>query len=305
MRYQRLDLNLLTALRALLTEKNVTRAGESLFVSQSAMSGILARLREYFDDPLIVPVGRRMELTPLGESLVSKVNDLLLMIDATLGTKPEFDPATTRRHFNIVASDFAIGVLLLDVLRDLATRAPGVTIEFRQPSRVCYQELENGEVDFVVAPEWHEMPGFSTCALFDDSYCAVVDCDHPEVGASLALEQYLQMGHVSCVTFGPPMFETWFAKTHGAQRRIELSVPNFTMLPRLVLGTRRVATLHTRQAVQACALLPVRMVRLDFEFPPFTEMLTWHKYRDHDPGIQWMREFIVGQAQALPALPGG
>lgn len=76
MRYQRLDLNLLTALRALLTEKNVTRAGESLFVSQSAMSGILARLREYFDDPLIVPVGRRMELTPLGESLVSKVNDL-------------------------------------------------------------------------------------------------------------------------------------------------------------------------------------------------------------------------------------
>ena len=86
MRYHKLDLNLLTALKALLAEKNVTRAGEVVHVTQSAMSGILARLRDYFGDPLIVQVGRKMELTSLAESLVEPVNDVLLRIDATIAT---------------------------------------------------------------------------------------------------------------------------------------------------------------------------------------------------------------------------
>ena len=302
MRYQRLDLNLLNALRALLTEKNVTRAGESLCVSQSAMSGILARLREYFDDQLIVPVGRRMELTPLGESLVGKVNDLILMVDATLGTKPEFDPATTRRHFNIVASDFVVTVLLLDVLRDLAQSAPGVTIEFRQPHRQSYQDLETGEVDFMIAPEWSNTPGFSHAHLFEDSYSGVVARDNPDVGDSVTIEQYLTLGHVVCITnSGTPMFDNWFAKQHGQARRIEVGFPGFAMLPFLVVGTRRFATLHSRQAMLACQGKSLRRVQLAFDCPPFVEMLQWHKYRDHDPGSLWLRERIIERAQALPA----
>src|SRR3984957_3811435 len=95
-RYHKLDLNLLTALKALLAEKNVTRAGEAVHVTQSAMSGILARLRDYFGDPLIVQVGRKMELTSLAESLVEPVNDVLLRIDATNATRPELNPLSSQ-----------------------------------------------------------------------------------------------------------------------------------------------------------------------------------------------------------------
>ncbi|MBE2245023.1 MAG: LysR family transcriptional regulator [Burkholderiaceae bacterium] len=302
MRYQRLDLNLINALRALLTEKNVTRAGELLCVSQSAMSGILARLREYFEDPLIVPLGRRMELTPLGESLVDKVNDLILMIDATLGTRPEFDPATTRRHFNIVASDYAVTVLLHEVLRDLALCAGGITIELRQAHRLSYQDLETGEVDFLIAPEWADTPGFSSALLFGDDYSGVVARDNPDVGDTLSLEQYLALGHVACLTnSGQPMFDLWFSRRHAAARRVEVAFPGFVMLPLLVLSTRRIATLHTRQAMLACQDESLRRVRLDFELPPFAEMLAWHKYRDHDPGSLWLRERIMAHARALAA----
>src|SRR5580698_11137414 len=133
-RYHKLDLNLLTALKALLAEKNVTRAGEAVHVTQSAMSGILSRLRDYFGDPLIVQVGRKMELTSLAESLVEPVNDVLLRIDATIATRPEFNPLTTRRHFSVVASDYSIHVLLLDVLRRVHHDAPGMSLEFRNPS---------------------------------------------------------------------------------------------------------------------------------------------------------------------------
>lgn len=304
MRYQRLDLNLLTALRALLTERNVTRAADSLYLSQSAMSGILARLREYFDDPLIVQVARRMELTPLGESLVHKVNDLLLVIDATLGTKPEFEPAKSGRRFVLVASDYAINVLLLDALRDLHASAPGLTFEFRQPTRLAYQELESGEVDFIIAPEWYTTRGFSSCVLFDDTYCVVVDRDNTEIGETVGLEQYKALRHVSCENRGPPMFESWFDKRYAGERRVEVRTPNFATLPMLVIGTARAATMHMRMARQACAQWPVRMVRLDFELPPFVEMLQWHSYRDHDPGVVWMRERLLHHALALPQPAG-
>src|ERR1700682_90541 len=131
MRYHKLDLNLLTALKALLAEKNVTRAGESVHVTQSAMSGILARLREYFGDPLIVQIGRKMELTALAESLVEPVNDVLLRIDATVATRPGFARSSSRRLFSVVASDYVINVLLIDVLRRIHHEAPGMSLEFR------------------------------------------------------------------------------------------------------------------------------------------------------------------------------
>src|SRR3954467_4262234 len=117
MRYQRIDLNLLIALDALLAERNVTRAAERMHMTQSAMSGVLARLREYFDDPLLVPVGRTLRLTPRAESLVQPVREILLKVDSTLGAHPEFDPANASRHFVVIASDYVSHVFLGEVLR--------------------------------------------------------------------------------------------------------------------------------------------------------------------------------------------
>jgi DNA-binding transcriptional LysR family regulator len=97
----RFDLNLLVTLDALLTEKNVTRAGQRMHLSQSAMSGALARLRDFFQDELLVPMGRSMVMTPLAEDLVQPVGDILLQVQATIATKPRFDPATSARHFSI------------------------------------------------------------------------------------------------------------------------------------------------------------------------------------------------------------
>lgn len=299
MRYQRLDLNLLTALRALLTERNVTRAGEQLHVSQSAMSGMLARLREFFDDQLIVPVGRRMELTPLAETLVDKVNDLMLRLDATLSTRPEFEPATSHRQFSIVASDYLAQVLMLDVLREVHREAPGIRIEFRPPSNTAALDLENGAVDFVINPARFTTPNQASTVLFEDSYHAVVAKDHTEVGESLSLVQYKALRHVTVEINGRPQFETWFVSEHGAPEHIEVVVNSFGLLPQLLLGTQRVATLHTRMAIEAARQWPVRLVRLGFDAPRLVETLQWHRYRDLDPGSQWLRDKIIAHAEAM------
>jgi LysR family transcriptional regulator, nod-box dependent transcriptional activator len=303
-RYHKLDLNLLTALKALLAEKNVTRAGEAVHVTQSAMSGILSRLRDYFGDPLIVQVGRKMELTSLAESLVEPVNDVLLRIDATIATRPEFNPLTTRRHFSVVASDYSIHVLLLDVLRRVHHDAPGMSLEFRNPSESAAAELEAGEVDFIVNPESQNSQGQSGTVIFEDSYVIVVDAANTEVGNSIAIDQYLALRHVAFKSgrHGLPQFETWMANRYGEERRVEVVAHSFYLLPRLVIGTSRIATMHTRLAKQLAGDLPIRLVKPEFEIPRLIEVLQWHKYRDLDPGSMWLRDAILEGARGLPRL---
>jgi len=304
MRYHKLDLNLLIALKALLAEKNVTRAGESVHVTQSAMSGILARLRDYFGDPLIVQIGRKMELTPLAESLVDPVNDVLLRIDATIATRPAFNPSSTQRQFSIVASDYSISVLLLDVLRRVHRDAPGMSIEFRNPSETAAAELDAGEVDFIINPETQNSPMASGVVLFEDSYTIVVDTENSEVGDSIDVEQYLALRHVAFKSgkHGLPQFETWVANRYGDERRVEVVAHAFYLLPQLVIGTSRIATMHTRLAKQLIDGRPLRLVRPAFEIPRLVEVLQWHKYRDLDPGSMWLRDAIIEGARRLQPL---
>jgi DNA-binding transcriptional LysR family regulator len=304
MRYNKLDLNLLTALKALLTERNVTRAGESVHVTQSAMSGILARLREYFGDPLIVQVGRRMELTPLAESLVEPINDVLLRIDATIATRPAFDPKSTLRNFSVVASDYVLEVLVIEVLRRVHREAPGLSIEFRAPSESAAADLESGEVDFIINPETLISATQSGAVLFEDSYVIVVDADNKEVGDTISIEQYLSLRHVAFKSgkHGLPQFELWVANRYGDARSVEIVSHSFHMLPHLVMGTARIATMHLRLALKFKNSLPIRLVKPEFSIPRLVEMLQWHKYRDLDPASMWLRERIIEVAHTLPPL---
>src|SRR4051812_37211025 len=169
MRYQRIDLNLLIALDALLAERNVTRASERMHMTQSAMSGVLSRLREYFDDPLLVAVGRTMRLSPRAESLVQPVRDILLKVDSTLGVRPEFEPATAKRHFTIIASDYVSNVLLGEVLRRIAVAAPGLGFDIQPTSSGMEQDLDQGRVDFLVTPAHLTLSEHPQAVLFDDS----------------------------------------------------------------------------------------------------------------------------------------
>lgn len=300
MRYQRLDLNLLSALRALLTERNVTRAAEQLHITQPAMSGALGRLRDFFEDPLIVPVGRRMELTPLGQALQGRVDDLMLRLDATLATRPAFEPATAQRRFSVVASDYVIQVLLLELLQRLHHVAPGITLEFRQPSSTAGQDLENGDVDFVIVPERFAVPGQPSALLFEDGYDAVVDIGHPHVGRRINLADYRSARHVRMENAGRPMFESWFEALHGELPHTDVVVNHFGLLPLLLPGTQRLATLHSRMAQQVVQRHPgLRLVVLDFAPPRLVELLQWHRYREDDPGSQWLRGQILQAAAAL------
>src|SRR5579875_11372 len=152
MKLSQFNLNLLVALDALLRERNVTRAGESIGVSQPAMSATLARLRELFKDDLLVRVGRRLELTPLAGELIGPVRQCVMQIEDVIEHRRAFRPATEERSFIIAASDYASFLLLPPLLERLAADAPGIAVKFVRLDANAVEQLASGLLDFVILP---------------------------------------------------------------------------------------------------------------------------------------------------------
>jgi len=223
MQLNRFDLNLLIALDALLREKNVTRAAERVFVSQPAMSAALHKLREYFNDPLLVRVGREMELTSRGESLVEPVREALLRIQMMLGTQPTFDPKTARREFTVIMSEEAVPSVLPPLLRTLAKEAPQLDVHIEMVSPAALSRLEYGEADLCLCLESLHMfdlraypDTMRSMPLRSVKWVCAVSKDHPTVHDSLTLDQYIGLQHM----FGRPGGYTGAGKEkiHRTQR---------------------------------------------------------------------------------------
>lgn len=305
MRYQRMDLNLLIALDALLTECNVTRAAERVHVTQSAMSGVLGRLRTYFDDQLLVPVGRSMRLTPRAESLVQPVRDILIKVDSTLGVRPEFDPATAQRRFTLVASDYVCQVLIAEVIRRVVQLAPSVSFDIRPSSATMAQDLEQGSIDFLITPAHLTLAEHPQTILFEDTYQVVACAQNALLANGISNELYRTLGHVAYrhdQGGTNPWFEQWYVNQHGNTRQIDVVTHGFVMIPRFVVGTPRIATVQTRLAKQFEQAMPVRLLAPPMETPRLTEVLQWHRYREEDPGVRWIHDRIVETALAMPPI---
>lgn len=295
MRFNRLDLNLLVALDILMTERSITRAANRLNLSQSATSGVLARLREYFEDELLVQVGRSMVLTPLAESLTSPIRDVLLQIQTTVEIRTAFDPATSTRHFRVVSSDYPSAVLLADVGRRLHLAAPGITMEIVAPHDGFMEQVDRGEIDLLIMPEKYLSTQHPSQTLFEDNYSCVVWASNTLVGDTLTLEQFTSLGHVSTL-FGvqrqAPSFEEWFMKSSGITRRIEATTNTFSAMPQFVIGTNRIATMHTRLATLSAHYYPLRLLKTPIKMPNVVESMQWHKIFDKDPAHAWFRGLL-------------
>ena len=298
MNLNRLDLNLLVALDALLTERSITHAAERLHLSPSATSGALSRLRDFFGDELLTQIGRRMVPTPLGESLQSSVRDCLLHVQATVDIRPEFDPATSTRNFTLMMSDYVSTVIMPLVLQRLQQEAPSVTIELRGNENSPWESLARGEIDFLVLPKDFIRPEHPSQALFEDEYVCVAWRGNTLVGDQISLEQCLSLGHVVARigTQRPPTIDAWFFERFGHARRVEVVATTFNSVPHLLIGTQRIAFMHRRLANAYCEIMPLKMLSSPIVMPRLVEMIQWHRYRDRDPGRAWLSSVLIAAA---------
>jgi len=299
MRFDRLDLNLLVALDALVEERSVSGAARRLNLSQPAVTGALQRLREFFEDELLVQSGRRMLLTPKAEELMAPVRRALLQIRSEITRPSAFDPLQAQRHFVIVASDYAFSIFVADVIAKAAKAAPGVTFEIFNPDRLATDRLERAEVDVLLTVTPYIVSGHPHVLLFEDED-VIISC--PTAGYDQIDEDtFFSSGHVIAM-FGKdrhPALVDDFLSDAPRQRRIEVRVPSFSQLPTAIAGTRRLAIMHRRHAEHLSAFFPLVIHPSPIHLPRIQEVAQWHVLRDKDAGIRWLVNMLSSQAQEL------
>ncbi|MGJ4932055.1 LysR family transcriptional regulator [Bradyrhizobium sp. HKCCYLS2038] len=305
MRLDRFDLNLLVALDALLDERNVTRASDRLRLGQSATSAALARLRDFFADELLTPVGRQFELTPLAQALVEPVKDTLIRARTAISTKAEFDPAKVSRTFRICASDYATYVLVSRVAIALAHRAAGFQLEISHLPRHLEQVFQLGDIDLMILPELYasRIPHPQTHLLSDDHVCMMDQARKLKRGR-LTEDDYFAASHIN-VRLGEPgsySFEELFFPRMGRQRKVACTVDTFCVLPTMLCGTDRIATVHRLLAQQLARHYPVKYVDFPFEIPRLNESMIWPSFRDQDPSHRFLRQVF---AECAGQMAGG
>ncbi|MBT0569746.1 LysR family transcriptional regulator [Curvibacter sp. CHRR-16] len=292
MRFNKLDLNLLVALDALLTERNISRAGQRIHLSQPATSNALARLRDYFQDELLIPRGRQLILSTRAQELVEPVREILMRIDSTIATQPTFEPSETMRKFVLLLSDYSASVYIPSLIASMYKLAPQSGLEMRSLNERPLEQLEKNEVDLLIIPSQYVSSAHPSKPLFEEQYMCVTWKGNTRIQNQLTFDDYIEAGHIagdySVNHQHAPAFDSWFLERFGVKRRVEVTAPTLTALPQMVVGTNRIATVHRRIALQAEKTLPVAIWTPPIEIPTMIQTLQWHKHRDGDPAMQWL-----------------
>lgn len=289
------DLNLLVSLRALLTERSVTKAAEALSVGQPTMSASLSKLRRLLNDPLLVKNGRRMELTPLAESLVEQVAEVLSQIESLMTAPVDFDPAISRRTFTLIADDYVQMMVVRPLLQEIDRIAPEISLHVLPTQPDQLEPLRNGLCDLAVWSQWlapAAAAAFPSAELIADDFVGVVAEDNPEVGDVLTEEQIADMPYVH-VTGGLPSTDPSAGARGIAPRNVMATTETFTSAAHMVADTRMYTVLQRRLFDRLHVMLGLRAVRLEVEITSLTEAMHWHPRRTDDAGHQWLRSALL------------
>ena len=287
---KRLDLNLLHTLEALLEERNVTRAAARLHLSQPAVSAQLARLRELFGDPLLLPAQRGMRPTAKAEQLLAPLQASLRQLRETLQTSQDFDPAAASMTLRLACTDYAQAVAALPLIQRLRRLAPGIRVAMRhlETSRLPRQ-AESGEVDLALISPEDAPPGLHAKPLFEDRYVLIGRQGHPAWRRGLTLARYLEHEHV-VVSLGSGDFSTAVDAALAEQalaRRVALSAASFLLVPEIVAQTDYLALMPAR--LVAASRVPLQTAACPFPLGGFGVAMAWHPRNHSHPGQRWIR----------------
>lgn len=293
-----IDINLVIALDAVLTERSLTRAGESIGLTQSAVSGAVSKLRALIDDPLLVRNGRTFELTPRALELQPLVREAINEVSRTFNMRPLFDPLRSNRRFRVAASDYALSFMTAPLLSLLQEEAPDVTIDFSSLTRIDPVDLLRQDV--VVASSDRKVPGRRQ-ALFSDSYVCLVRRDHPLlVDGGLSIEDLSEMPYVEVFFAHNIVMEITDAlSAAGIEPHVVVSVPGFLSVPWMIVDTDRFGFVPSRVAEIVAEPLGLVTAQTPIPHSTLVEVVYWHPSKSTDPALRWLVSMLRRTAERI------
>ncbi|MEM7408341.1 MAG: LysR family transcriptional regulator [Pseudomonadota bacterium] len=298
MRLNGFDLNQLVCLDALLRERNVSRAAETVHLSQSAMSWILAQLRDYFGDPLLVRSGRTLVLTPFAMTLVAPVAELLRSAQGLLASTPSEMQHQAERVLRVVASDYVLTAGLAAAVQQATVASSNLRIELLPLTMAAPRLLANGEIDLLFAGQALDVGKPPDQLAFEDQFTCVVCSRRGPRGKTLTPKSYLARRHIVLRYFEHQLtFEDEEAlRRQGIARERRVSVWSHALVPSLLAGTDMIATVAERAAFEMVARWPLRKLAFPFSQDPIRTYAYWHGSRQGD---QQLFRFLELSQQAF------
>lgn len=299
-----LDLNLLYVLVALDERRSVSGAAQKLRRSQPGVSVALARLRDFFGDPLFVRSGNGMQPTPRAAALIDSARAVLARVGADIVADPSFDPARSDRPITLVLSDVGEVVLLPALLKHLRIVAPNAMVRCvtLPPAEVALQ-LESGEVDLAIGyfPDLKKH-NFYQQSLFSDTFASLIRSAHPVRAEKLDIGQYLALDHavVRAESRTEEVIERYLSR-RKIHRRVVLMTPHFASAPIVVAQSDLIVTIPEPLARYFSNVAAgVRVVQLPFEPPQIAIKQFWHRKFHHDERSRWLRGIVCALFQEQP-----
>lgn len=293
------DLNLLTALDALLQAGSVSGAAARVGLSTPAMSHALARLRKRLEDPLLVRAGQGMVTTPRAEALREPVRELVASARGLLGPTAGFDPTTTDRELRVRASDYVLSTLGTELDQRLTQLAPGLRLRFSPNLSEDPEHVREGAIELAIGVYRDLPPECRIQKLFDERLVCVVRREHPTIRARITLEQYAQTPHVQVAPRGRPGGHVDSVLTReGLHRRVVRAVPFFISALQLVSNADYVLTVPERLAKAWAGSFGLRVIEPPIPLEPYPVLQLWHPRHDADEGHRWLRQQVVEAARA-------
>ncbi|MDN3699689.1 LysR family transcriptional regulator [Vibrio cortegadensis] len=298
----RIDLNLLVCLNVLIEELSVTRSAHRLCLSQSAVSKSLAKLREQFDDPLFIRHAHGLRPTPKSLFLKPKLDILINQLE--LITQPEsFEPATSEYRFHIAAVESVYPLILPHFLPAIFKQAPNINISTHSWAEDTFSKLQIGELDFGITGKDIDindakltmLPPSNICEqeIYRDEQKCIVRRDHPILQQPWNMANYLSLRHVQVRCDGN---DRWLLDYRladiGKERDIAITVPDFNSAASLCTYTDFIFTAPSHFNDWIAKQMDLVVLPLPMEFPPMAYTLFWHRDRENDPALNWLRNII-------------
>lgn len=292
---QRVNLNLLISLQYLLQEKQVTAAAHRQFITQSAMSKNLAKLREIFSDPLLIKIDNHSQLTEKAKQLKPVLAQILNNIDGLLVTGG-FEPALSQREFTIASTDYVTDYVLPAALSHLYYHAPNIKLNLTHWDKFTLSAMERGEIDLgatIIRPEHKQL---SYLPLEQDGYVCIMRPQHPLAEVELLLNDYIQYPH-GIITSGADKsgdIDVALA-AKGLFREIALRVPSYSSAFSIIAKTDHLLTIPNSIADKLIKDQDFIKKNLPIELPILQAAMIWHPRFDHDLAHKWLRDELYEQ----------
>ncbi|SFL16784.1 LysR family transcriptional regulator [Methylorubrum salsuginis] len=296
----RLDLNLLVALDALLTERSVTRAAARIGISQSAMSHALGRLRTTFADELLTRGPDGMRPTPRALALIEPMRAALAQIQQITAPPAAFDPASADITFTLGIPDSTEVLLMPNLIAHLQEHAPGVKLLLHTVDRHrILDDLDSGRVDVGIGVFEQGQTHHKRRILNKESYLCLFNADLVGLEAPISLDDYLRFPHLltSLVESAHGVVDDALAKI-GRRRVIALTSPRFSVMPFVVRQAPVIATMHSRLARFFADSMGLTVSPAPVDLPDVSISMIWHASNDDVPSQRWLRETIVALRRA-------